>query len=33
MNPLQEQEGRFWERAIILMDMNALFASVEQLDR
>ena len=25
--------SRYWERAIILVDMNAFFASVEQLDR
>ena len=24
--------SRYWERAIILVDMNAFFASIEQLD-
>jgi len=33
MNISAETEGGIWSRAIILVDMNAFFASVEQLDR
>ena len=32
-NPASNPASKHWERAIILVDMNAFFASVEQLDK